>query len=234
MEDITPNLIRKVNKAFNANLKSDKSVRALINRLKTSSAGYSDAYKYALCIGNARAKAFKSEISASALPDGKMYFNIGDKLITETLGSDYEKISSYSAEIQSRINKRLKIGLKPIKPKLEQDKLKGFIDRLSSEDNFDAVSWILDEPVRLFAMNIVDNAIRKNAEFQSDAGLGVSVVRIPAAGCCKWCDDLAGEYTYPGVPSEVFTRHDNCRCTIDYNGKRLSSYTWGSSHNFKD
>lgn len=234
MEDITPSLIQKVNKAFKGYYKSDKSSAVLISKIKKGGLTYGDAYKYASIVGNARAKAFKSEISSAVLPDGRMYYNIGSRLINETLESDYKMISSYTAEAQRQINKRARLGIKPQSVDFDKEKVKGFIDRLDSEPDFDKVAWILDEPVRLHALNIVDDTIKKNAEFQSSVGVRATVIRIPAAGCCPWCDDLAGEYTYPGVPSEVFTRHDNCRCTIDYNGERMTGYTWGSSHNFKD
>lgn len=228
IEDITPNLIMKVNKSFRKYLNSDKTAATLIDKLKKGQTSYKDAYKYALSVGNARAKAFKSEISAAILPDGRMYYNIGERLLNDTLGTDYKLITEYSTEVQTQINRRNRINLKAQKPKLDRGKIEGFVNRLDSELDFDKVAWILDEPVRLHALGIVDDAIKKNADFQNEVGIKATVVRIPAAGCCKWCDDLAGEYTYPGVPGEVFTRHDNCRCIIDYNGSKLT----GAGHSF--
>lgn len=221
IEDITPNLIAKVNKSFRKYLNSDKTTAALIDRLKKGQTSYKDAYKYALSVGNARAKAFKSEISAAILPDGRMYYNIGERLLSDSLGMDYKLITEYSTEVQTQINRRNRISLKAQKPKFDREKIEGFVNRLDSEPDFDKVAWILDEPVRLHALNIVDDTVKKNADFQGKTGIKATIIRIPAAGCCKWCDEQAGEYTYPGVPNEVFMRHDNCRCTIEYNGKTI-------------
>lgn len=45
---------------------------------------------------------------------------------------------------------------------------------------------------------------------------------------CAWCSKLAGVYTYPNVDRDVYRRHDNCTCTVDYqpgNGKRQDVWT---------
>lgn len=228
MEDITPNLISKVNKAFNKYYKTDRNVFQLIDRANKGLATYNDAYKYAVAVGNARAKAFKSELSSAVLPNGRMYYNIGSPLIHDSLSTNFQMVSDYSVATQKSLNRRNKIGLKPQKAKYDKEKVEGFINRLDSEPDFDAVSWILEEPVRLYTMAIVDDTMKANADFQSRAGIIATVIRIPAAGCCKWCDDLAGEYTYPGVADEVFMRHDNCRCTLEYNGSKMT----GTSHSF--
>ena len=116
------------------------------------------------------------------------------------------------------------------------------MNRLSSEDDYDSVSWILDEPVKTFARSVVDDTVKKNAEFQDRAGITATIIRTAEFKCCPWCADLAGDYTYP-APGEVFQRHDNCRCTLDYEGKRLQAYAvlddssiWGvrDTHTFRD
>ena len=35
--------------------------------------------------------------------------------------------------------------------------------------------------------------------------------------CCKWCSSLYGIYKYPNeVPKDVYKRHENCTCTVEY------------------
>ncbi len=84
--------------------------------------------------------------------------------------------------------------------------------------------WLLDAPVKTFSQSIVDDTIRTNAEFQSKAGLRPRIIRRDSGGCCDWCAKLAGTYDYPGVPREVYRRHANCNCTVEYDpgsGKRV-------------
>ncbi len=47
-------------------------------------------------------------------------------------------------------------------------------------------------------------------------GLKPKIIRRTTFKCCEWCDNLAGTYTYPDVPSDVYRRHENCRCTVIY------------------
>ena len=74
----------------------------------------------------------------------------------------------------------------------------------------------MDEPVKNFSQSIVDDAIRTNAEFHSKAGMSPKIIRKLAGGCCNWCRTVAGTYTYPDVPKDVYRRHQRCRCTVDY------------------
>lgn len=234
-KDIAPGLIENVNKAFENNCMKDGNMQAMVKKLETGAASYEDAYKYAVSVGNARAKAFKNEISSDILPDGRMYYNIADRLMNDSLGTDHDMVADYAAGVQDIYNQKAGISLKAQKAELDESRIKGFVDRLDSEDNFDDVAWILDEPVKVHAMSVVDDTIKKNAEFQGKAGLKATVIRDAKSDCCGWCTDLAGDYTYPKVPGEVFARHDNCRCTLEYEGRKLSAYeSGGKAHSFRD
>ena len=126
------------------------------------------------------------------------------------------------------LNEAANIGIRPIKPDLPRDRINGIIDRVSSEDTFDDIAWILDEPIKIFSQSIVDDAIRVNAEFHAAAGMRPRIIRKLTGGCCEWCSKLAGTYTYPDVPQDVYRRHQRCRCTVDYipgDGKVQNSHT---------
>ena len=65
----------------------------------------------------------------------------------------------------------------------------------------------------------VDDFVRENADFQSNAGLTVIVQRIADAKCCKWCSNLAGSWLYDQVRdrgNDIWKRHNNCHCQIIY------------------
>lgn len=233
--DVAIDLIKDVNTAFQKNCVKDRNISKLMEKLDAGEATYKDAYSFATSIGNARAKAFKSEITSNRLPDGKMYYNIGSRLLNNTLGEDYNLVAEYAQGVQEALNAQRGISLKGLKADKDNDRIKGFIDRLSSEEDYDKVAWILDEPVKVHALSVVDDTIQKNAEFQDKAGIGVKVIRIAEADCCKWCSLLDGEYTYPGVKGEIFQRHDNCRCIVEYDGHKLSAYeSKNGAHSFRD
>ena len=116
----------------------------------------------------------------------------------------------------STVSASSKIGIKAIEPALNQDRIDGIINRISNEEHFDEVKWILGEPVVNFTQSIVDDSIKANAEFQYKAGLTPKIIRTVAGNCCEWCRALAGKYSYPDVPKDVYRRHQRCRCTVNY------------------
>ena len=232
MKDLAPEIIENVNRVFKEAFNDDPRIAKLLKKGKETS--YADAYKYAEQVGAIRAKSFK-QLSSSTLPDGKMYYNIAERLIDETLVPDQKMISDYAATAQTNVNRNSNIHLKGVKPDVDQDNIDSIINKLCSSDDFDAVAWILDEPIKTFALAVVDDTIKKNAEFQTEAGLRTTITRTAESKCCPWCLDLAGTYTYPDVPKDVFARHDNCRCTLDYGVKRLAAYMHnGKAHSFRD
>lgn len=234
-KDIAPKLIENVNKDFEANIAKDKRTAALNKKLAAGMAKYEDAYDYAESVGKARVKAFDAQVTSEILPDGKMYYNIASRLLEDSLTTDHDMITDYAAGVQKSYNEKSGIGLNAIKADVDKDRIKGFVEGVCNADNYDDVKWKLKEPIITHARSVVDDTIKKNAQFQHKAGIKATVVRDAKADCCKWCTDLAGDYTYPKVPGEVFARHDNCRCTLDYNGRRLTAYeSGGKAHTFRD
>lgn len=77
--------------------------------------------------------------------------------------------------------------------------------------------WLLEGPVlENLLKDIVTDSIEKNSKFQYDSGMKPKVVRRSSGNCCEWCDKIAGTYYYPDVPRDVYRRHNNCNCTVEY------------------
>lgn len=235
-KDVAPGIIEKVNRDFESKIDSS-AIHALEEKAANGAATYEDAYKYAEKIGEARSKALQTHVTTETLPEGKIYYNIADRLMNDSLSTDHEMVAEYAAKAQQAINEKAGIKLKAQKAELEQDRIDSFINGLcGSEGNLiEDVLWKLGEPVVTHARTVVDSTIKKNAEFQHKAGLKATITRKAAPRCCDWCTDLEGDYTYPNVPREVFQRHDHCKCTVDYDGKKLTAYNSGSNaHTFRD
>ena len=62
----------------------------------------------------------------------------------------------------------------------------------------------------------VDETVKENAAFAYASGLSASIVRKTSGETCGWCRDVAGTYKYGSEPSDVYRRHDNCDCTVEY------------------
>nr|DAP85568.1 MAG TPA: hypothetical protein [Caudoviricetes sp.] len=234
VEDIVPSLLKKIKSEFEGARLDSEVLKDLLSKLHHSKASYLDANQYAIEIGEILSKALGASLTNETLPDGKMYYNIAQRVLTDVLGRNYELVSDYAEQVQKNLNSEAKIGLAAQVPELNQDRIDGLVNRLASEESFDDVKWLLDDPIVNFSQSIVDDSIRKNAEFHHKVGLSPKIVRRVVGHPCKWCKSLEGSYNYPEVPKDIYRRHGNCRCTVDYhpgNGKKQNVHTkrWAES-----
>lgn len=217
--DVLPDLLARVQADFERSVAKSEVLREATAALRGKSATYEDVNRYAVEVGEALAESLGRLVTAESLPDGKMYYNIAERLLSGVLGRNHELISSYAADVQTLLNQEAKIGLKAQVPDFNRDRVDGLVNRLASEDDFEAVSWLLQEPIVNFSQSIVDESIRVNAEFHAKAGLSPKIVRRSAGHCCDWCQAVVGTYSYPDVPKDVYRRHQRCRCIVDYDPK---------------
>lgn len=214
--DIVPDLLKKIKKDFFDNAEKSAELEKLLLLLKDGKASYQEAYQFATKIGGILSEVLQTNISSSILPDGKMHYNIAERILSEMLGENHKMVSGYSKQIQEVLNKDAGVGLKTVFAPINQNRIDGLVNRLSHESSFDEVSWILGAPVVNFSQNVVDNHIKINADFHYKSGLKPKIIRTTTGKCCDWCDKLAGVYFYPKVDKNVFRRHDRCDCTVDY------------------
>ena len=231
--DVLPKLLQEVKKEFELSYGESEIIRNAFATLEAKKATYKTANEFAIEIGEILSKALGASISADKLPNGKMYYNIAQRLLTDVLGRNHELVSGYASDVQKNLNDKAKIGLKVQVPELNLDRIAGIVNRFSSEENFEDVSWLLGEPIVNFTQSIIDDSIQKNAEFHHRSGLQPEIVRKSYFHCCEWCQEVQGNYKYPRVPKDVYRRHQHCRCILDYdpkNGKTQNVWTkkWNS------
>lgn len=215
-DDVLPALLEEVQDNFEQEFGKSEVVVKALKTLEAKKATYANANDFAIEVGEILSKALTTSVTADKLPDGKMYYNIAKRLLEPVLQQNHELVADYSSKVQTVLNESAKISLAAQPVELNQDRIDGFIERFSREDKFDDVKWLLGDPIVNFTQSIVDDSIKKNAEFHAKAGLQPKIVRKTAGRCCKWCQSLAGSYNYPDVPKDVYRRHQNCRCTVDY------------------
>lgn len=221
-KDIVPALLEAIQKDFDNGHATSKQIQQLLSLLAEDKATYLQANNYAVEVGKLLSKVLKNKVTADALPNGKMYFNIAEKLFSATLKNNYDLITDYSSKVQSKVNNDAGIRLKAQTPKLNQDRVDGLIKAAANAKDFEEISRLLGDPIVNFSQSVVDDTIKANAEFLDKAGFKSKIKRIAVGRACKWCRNLEGVYDYPHTPEEIYHRHENCRCRVDYfpNGKR--------------
>lgn len=220
-KDIAPELLERIRADF----------RALLGDAKPAADTYAAAADYAELVGSALAEAFRRNLTADALPDGRLYWNIADRVVRPLLEEEHLLVADASAAVQQALNQKANLGIAPQRAVLHTDAVDDLLNKVSTAEQFKDVAWVLDEPVRTFSRMVVDDTLKRNVDFQGKAGLRPRVIRTAESHCCKWCSALAGTYDYPRVPKDVYRRHERCRCRVEYDpgeGRRQNVWnkTW--------
>ena len=227
-DDVAPALLEEIRRDFAKNLGGRKRATELLQLIRGGSATYVDAGAYAQEVGSALSEAFRANISSAALPEGKMYRNIAERVVQPMLQEDHRIIAEAAKDVQKSLNEAAGLGLAPQEVPLNKSRVDGILNRLTYANKFDDIAWILGEPIINFSQSIIDESIKRNVDFQGRSGLQPRVVRRVKANCCEWCENLDGSYTYPSVPDDVYRRHERCRCTVEYmpsSGRRQDVWT---------
>ena len=228
--DVVPVLNEKIQTSFQSNMMRDRRITQISKRIRDGTATFVDGHDYAERLGESLSKALISNLNEENLPDGRLYYNIAKRTVTPALRNNYELTNEAAEQIQSTIDSRLGIGLKSIKADFPESRIKGLIDKMTTEGISleDALIW-LGEPIINNSEAFFDDFIDSNAKFRTEAGLKATITRIAEANCCPWCDSLAGTYEYGSAPDDIYRRHQYCRCTVTYQTGKKSQNVWSKS-----
>ncbi len=214
--DIVPELESDAKKIFDSLIKNDEELKSIENRMLKSQPQYGDVYQYANRIGELRTQALKKAIEKNGLPNDTMYYNIADRLISPALKSDCDLIDKWCRTIAEKQNKAARLGLNIHESKFDRDKADGIVEAISGRP-LEEAQTVLDSVIVTNYQKTIDSFIRGEAELHSRVGLHPQISRIATSCACKWCKELSGRYDYPDkMPADVFRRHSNCGCTIEY------------------
>lgn len=189
--------------------------------------GYRDVLSWADHAGRSAALTFDG-ILPEELPGGMMYFNIAERTLRPVLEEVAADVLTVARAAQDALNAAAGIEMAFQAPD-EEDKIKGLVD-LACAGPWEAQQDDFCAATQTYASKVSDDCIRQNAGSQYDAGMDPKIIRTAGAGACKWCALLAGTYDYEKVRrgSEVFSRHVNCNCVVEYEprkGRRQNVHT---------
>ena len=229
--DITPELYDRIMASFQKKYEKAELLGTPIGKirkkLEAGTATFQDADLYAVEVGSMLSNSLKEVLQLDEMPNGTLYYNIAQRTIGSSLQETYGLVSSVAAEVQTEMNAAAGVGLKAITPKANSDRINGLVDKAAKAADQGALDQILTSPVENVLMSAVDDTVKANAGLQAKAGLQPIIKRTSTGHCCDWCDALAGTYKYPDdVPDDVYRRHQNCRCTVEYIGAGKRQDVW--------
>lgn len=230
-DDIAPELLEKVQSDYRKLREKDEELARISERTAAGSANGKDLDAYAVREGELLAEALHRNVSGDVLPNGKMYFNIADRVLPSVLRENYDNVADMSERIIAGMNDRAAIHIRAQRPELNEDRVKGLVNLAATADQYEDRRKEIEADVVNFSQSVGTDTVRKNADFQYQSGLSPKIHRTAEGGCCKWCAGLAGTYDYASVKgsgSDVWQRHRDCRCIVEFdpgNGRRQNAHS---------
>lgn len=189
-------------------IRGDPKVVRAIRRLDSGIGTYREVNTIALQVGKRIADEMSIDFDPAAF---RAYLEAGHKLVTMT------------AEVaQNNLNRAAGISIKPKLTKTPNYKIEQVVAKAAAAEP-EAVATVCQNTAPTAMLEMVDDIVRYNADFQRDSGLH-PIIRRTWSGSypshdtkhTDWCRDLAGEWEYGDEPREVYARHEGCQCTVEY------------------
>lgn len=236
MEDVAPKLYSQIRKIFDKAVGEDSRLKRVENRIRDGTATQRDILLYSQLLGKHASEACKAVLVPENLPDGKLYYNIGERTVKKLTQENEAEILSAASKQNAAMNAEAGVGLKAKKPK--RDRIESLISAMCNDDvDEEDVARMLGEPLITVHASAVDDFIRVNAEIADQAGLEPVIVREydgvgvhDGKDACEWCLARAGRWSYgEAYDHGVFERHSGCGCITTYVYGDTSQDVWSKA-----
>ena len=130
MDDIVPQLYKKILNEFNNQVKKDAWIKSFEDRQKKGIATQKDVQEYAGRIGKYGQLSLIHGLRKDNLPDGIIYWNIAKRTVEPLMRKMTDMVNkAYSTELSSRY-KKMKLGIKPVTAKFNQERCDAIMNKL--------------------------------------------------------------------------------------------------------
>lgn len=224
-------LLDFIKSEFETSRKNSAPVYKVLEKIRKEAASYEDVAEYADEIGRICSDAFRKFCTGEYLGAVELSQAVADGTIPPMLRESYSLVSDVTTRVQTLLNNEAGLGIKAQTAEFNAEAAQNLANKavnVSRAEGLERAQWVLDEPVKTFTRQVVDDTLKANVEFQAKAGLRPVIRRKMVGGCCEWCAALAGQWDYGEEPKDIYRRHERCRCVIHYfpgDGRRQNAYT---------
>lgn len=205
-------------------LAADARAQDLLELINSGRGTYSTASAYAARVGECLARILREYAPETSIADWDI-----ENLLPKSLGLDHSIVVNACQTVQENLNADAGLGMRFVQPKFDNDRCWGMVAELRDNPEFTNIEATFYDQIANFSQNVVDESIRSNANVMSRAGIESKIIRVAEFRACAWCRSVAGSFNYDdvsGTGNDVWRRHENCRCTIDFvterNGARYT------------
>jgi hypothetical protein len=212
-------VLEKVLTKYNAAVAKSGVIRGANTRLtkKGSVPSWQDAQDLAGEAGRLMGGIIADELAAAFASDEPLSEADVLAIIPPALRQNHDFVASYVKRMQQLQNSDA--HLPPTAPDMpfDKDRADGIAVSASRAEKLAEHLAEMREEIETNSRIDVDRALEEEAAIHEEMGLFPRIVRTADPNCCEWCSMMAGEQEYrPGMDTEIFRRHKNCRCLISY------------------
>ena len=85
IKDVAPELLERIRNDFKIKFEENEKIKELYELMASGNATYKEVNEFAIETGRILTIVFANDLSSNVLPDGKMYFNIANRIIPDTV-----------------------------------------------------------------------------------------------------------------------------------------------------
>lgn len=225
MEDIAPELYRKINADFTTAVRNDGTIKTLVTKGNSKPLTQKELTTISTRLGKHASDAFKKTLTVEALPDGKMYWNIADRTIRPVMEQIYNTNNLLESNALRLKDKAAGVNIGVVKGADPTARINEIIQFTLDSKTAEELSNALNLPVTTTALDFNDDFMEANAELRDKMGFKQVITReYDGVGLangrrpCNWCIGRSGTYySYQEAKDAgAFERHTGCGCTIDW------------------
>lgn len=125
--DIVPGLYETIKTDYVQNIRKNGKIKAFLGNLEAGTATGEQVSLYSAELGKCAADALAKHLTEENLPDGRMYFNIGDRTIRPILEDVHARVMDAAKKVQELGDKKTGIGMKSVRPEFPESRVRDLI-----------------------------------------------------------------------------------------------------------
>lgn len=129
MKDIVPKLQKSVLSDFYSMVEEDNKMQAIITG-KDKRATLTQVSKHAERLGEYAVRSLEKNLTDETLPDGTLYWNIAKGVIPPLMREVQNLAIDMAVTIQKREDEKTGIGLKPVRPPFNQERIEAVMNKV--------------------------------------------------------------------------------------------------------
>lgn len=205
---------------FRQKLALDPEIRSLSKKIADGTADFSDTSRL-FWRRSVMLREYTQDTVLDLAPEDRQ------RLVEALLHRGYDDTTEALTIVQEALDEAQGLHLNPVVPKYPAERVVQVAHALMDPTVPDEkIVRRAGAPVANVNMSFHDDYMKENAKIRAKLGFKCYLNRVAAAGCCKWCTDIAGRYVYGDQPDDVFHRHDNCGCTVTFENGRERQDVW--------